>query len=58
MYTVATAIARVLNASSDESGATGVEYALMLAAVAMTIFLAVTAFGIAVRNLFERVPAL
>jgi pilus assembly protein Flp/PilA len=36
-----------------ERGATAVEYALMVAGVAMLILLAVFAFGDAVRDMFE-----
>jgi len=35
-----------------DSGATAVEYAIMLAGIALAIVAAVAAFGIAVRNLF------
>ena len=37
-------------------GATAVEYGLMVAAIAITIIVGVTAFGIAVTDLF-RIPA-
>lgn len=38
--------------SEDESGATAVEYALMMMCIAMAIFAAVTTFGSAVQGLF------
>jgi Flp pilus assembly pilin Flp len=39
--------------SGDESGATAVEYSLMLAFIALTIFVALKTFGSAVNGLFE-----
>jgi Flp pilus assembly pilin Flp len=39
--------------SGDESGATAVEYALMIMCIALAVFAAVQAFGAAVRGLFE-----
>ena len=40
---------------SDEDGATMVEYAFMVTLIAMAAFLAVTAFGLGVRSLFDLV---
>jgi Flp pilus assembly pilin Flp len=39
--------------SGDESGATAVEYTLMLMCIALAIFAAVTTFSTAVHGLFE-----
>jgi Flp pilus assembly pilin Flp len=39
--------------SGDESGATAVEYTLMLMCIALAIFAALNTFGAAVRGLFE-----
>ena len=39
----------------EEDGATAVEYALMLALIAMAILLAVTALGLSVNDLFGSV---
>ncbi len=40
----------------DDAGATAVEYAIIVAAIAFVIILAVTALGLSVRGLFESVP--
>ncbi|HZK14919.1 MAG TPA: Flp family type IVb pilin [Desulfobaccales bacterium] len=45
----------ILKFSSDEAGASAVEYALLLALIAMVIVTSVSAFGIVVRGLFEKV---
>lgn len=39
----------------DETGATSLEYAIMASLIAAVIVLAVTAFGVAVNDLFEAV---
>lgn len=44
--------ARLLRARYVERGATAVEYALMVAFVALAIIVAVTAFGLKVTSLF------
>lgn len=41
---------------SDERGATAVEYGLMVALIAVFIIGAVTLFGVAVNDLFTRIP--
>lgn len=51
-------VCRMRDMLRRDAGATGVEYALMLAGIAMVVLLGVTAFGFAVRGLFERVPPL
>ncbi len=40
-------------AVGHEDGATAVEYALMIGLIAIVIFAAVTAFGLAIPGLFE-----
>lgn len=45
-------LSRVRLDARDEQGASAVEYALMAGLVALVIFGAVTAFGIAVADLF------
>lgn len=44
--------AELLRARVSERGATAVEYALMVALVAIAVLVAVTAFGVAVSGLF------
>lgn len=39
----------------DERGATAVEYAILASLIAVVIIVAVTAFGLATRDLFEQV---
>jgi Flp pilus assembly pilin Flp len=43
----------ILKFSADEAGAPAVEYALLLAFIAVTIVASVRAFGAAVANLFN-----
>jgi Flp pilus assembly pilin Flp len=43
----------ILKFSADEAGAPAVEYALLLAFVAVTIAASVTAFGTAILNSFQ-----
>lgn len=47
---------RIASLFRDESGATSTEYALFLTLITMAIFGAVTAFGIAVGDLFDLPP--
>jgi pilus assembly protein Flp/PilA len=47
---------RELNARGDR-GATAVEYAIMVSFIAVVIAVAVTAFGVSVRGLFEFIVA-
>jgi Flp pilus assembly pilin Flp len=47
----------IINFSGDESGATAVEYALMLMGITLAIFVALTAFSASVRGLFELAEA-
>ena len=46
------------NLLKSDTGATMVEYGLMVAMIALAAFLAVTAFGIKVNGLFDNVPLL
>jgi Flp pilus assembly pilin Flp len=41
----------------DDSGATAVEYGLMVAFIALVIIAGVTAFGLSVKGLFELIIA-
>jgi len=43
----------IIKFSGDESGATAVEYALLLSLIALTVMAAVNTFGAGVRGLFE-----
>ena len=43
--------------AGDSTGATAVEYAIILAAIAAVIVLVVTALGLSVRDLSDSVPA-
>ncbi|UUZ59716.1 Flp family type IVb pilin [Nocardioides sp. B-3] len=47
---------RIFTRMGDERGATAVEYGLMVAAIAITIIVGVTAFGVSVTQLFA-IPA-
>jgi len=44
---------KVMRILTDEHGATAVEYALMVALIAIVIFLAVTVLGLSTSNLFS-----
>jgi pilus assembly protein Flp/PilA len=48
-------IARMQQLLSSEDGATAVEYALMVALIAMAVILAVTFLGISTNQLFQDV---
>jgi Flp pilus assembly pilin Flp len=52
-----TAMDPILKFSSDEAGASAVEYALLLACITLAIAASVSTFGVAVANLFV-VPGL
>jgi pilus assembly protein Flp/PilA len=45
----------IINFTFDETGASAVEYALLVGLISVVIIGGVTAFGIAVRGLFEQV---
>ncbi len=49
------AMSELLRIARDEDGVTTIEYALMAALIAITCFLAVSAFGVNLRLLYTKV---